>query len=143
MKTEYDEIFLDYWEVPNGNYIMKMKKDYGLADIKNTLPAHLGAFILSSSKRKMNIFKRQKTDCTMIAYTRDSLYIETIYWCVFGKANLVGEDLCQGKKDYKTRDIFYGLRLATIMKHCLTINDFYVIKKNTKLLKDSKIKNGF
>ena len=32
MKTEFDEIVLDNWEVPNGNYIVKMKKDDGLDD---------------------------------------------------------------------------------------------------------------
>ena len=28
------------------------------------------------------------------------------------KANLIGEELCQGKSDYKTGGIFYGLILA-------------------------------
>ena len=54
MKTEFDENVLDYWKLLNGNYIVKMKKDDGLdddCDIKNTLPAVLGAFILSNSKR--------------------------------------------------------------------------------------------
>ena len=26
MKTEFDENVLDYWKLPNGNYIVKMKK---------------------------------------------------------------------------------------------------------------------
>ena len=26
METEYDEIVLDYWKLPNGNYIVKLKK---------------------------------------------------------------------------------------------------------------------
>ena len=59
MKSEFDEKVLDYWRLPNGNYIVKMKKDDGLnndCDIKNTLPAVLGDFILSNSKRIMNIF---------------------------------------------------------------------------------------
>ena len=45
MKTEFDENVLDYWKLPNGKYIVKMKKDDGLdddCDIKNTLPAVLG-----------------------------------------------------------------------------------------------------
>ena len=48
MKTEYDENVLDYWKLPNGNFIVKMKRDDGLeddCDIRNTLPAVLGAFI--------------------------------------------------------------------------------------------------
>ena len=62
MKTEFDENVLDYWKLPNGNYIVKMKKDDGLdddCDIKNTLPAVLGAFILSNSKRIMDNFIRE------------------------------------------------------------------------------------
>ena len=62
MKTEFDESVLDYWKLPNGNYIVKMKKDDGLdddCDIKNTLPAVLGAFIVSNSKRIMNNFIRE------------------------------------------------------------------------------------
>ena len=53
MKTDFDENMLDYWKLPNGNYFVKMKKDDGLdddCDFKNTLPAVLGAFILSNSK---------------------------------------------------------------------------------------------
>ena len=37
------------------------------------------------------------------------------------KANLVGEGLCQGKDDYKTGGIFYGLFLAPKIKPCLTM----------------------
>ena len=62
MKTELDENVLDYWKLPKGNYIVKMKKDDGLdddCDIKDTLPAVLGAFILSNSKRIMNNFIRE------------------------------------------------------------------------------------
>ena len=53
MKTVFDENTLDYWKLPNGNYFVKMKKDDGLdddCDIKNTLPAVLGAFILANSR---------------------------------------------------------------------------------------------
>ena len=57
MKTEYDDNVLDYWKLPDGNFIVKMKNDVGLYDdnnLKNTLPSHLGAFVLSNSKRIMN-----------------------------------------------------------------------------------------
>ena len=85
MKTEFDENVLDYWKLPNGNYIVKMKKDDGLdddCDIKNTLPAVLGAFILSNSKRIMNNFIRGINGFynNIIYYTDcDSLYIEKKY----------------------------------------------------------------
>ena len=146
MKTEFDENVLDYWKLPNGNYIVKMKRDDGLdddCDIKNTLPAVLGAFILSNSKRIMNNFIREingfyenniyYTDC-------DSLYIEKKYWNILDKANLVGEELCQGKNDYKTGSIFYGLYLAPKIKYILTIDDYGIIKehKTFKGFNDSK-----
>ena len=118
MKTEFDENVLDYWKLPVGNYIVKMEKDDGLdddCDNKNTLPAVLGAFISSNSKRIMNNFIREINGFynNSIYYgDTDSLYIEKKYWDVLGKANLAGEELCQGKNDYKTEGIFYGLFLA-------------------------------
>ena len=62
METEYDENVIDYWNLPNGINIVKLKKDDGLdgdSDVKNTLPSHFGAFILSNSKRIMNNFFRE------------------------------------------------------------------------------------
>ena len=59
MQTEYDDNFLDYWKLPNKNYIVKFKKDDGLDDknnLKNTLLSHLGAFVLSNSERIINKF---------------------------------------------------------------------------------------
>ena len=146
MKTEFDENVLDYWKLTNRNYIVKMKKDDGLdddCDIKNTLPAVLGAFILSNSKRIMNNFIREINgfDNNSIYYgDTDSLYIEKNYWDVLDKANLVGDGLCQGKNDYKTGGIFYGLFLAPKMKYCSTIDDYGIIQENKtfKRFNDSK-----
>ena len=113
IKTEFDEDVLDCWKLPNGNYIVKMKKDDGLdddCDIKNTLPAVLGAFILANSRRIMNNFIREINGFyeNNIYYTdTDSLYIEKKYWDVLDEANLVGDELCQGKNDYETGGIFY------------------------------------
>ena len=82
MKTEIDENVIDYWKLPNGNYIVRMKKDYGLdddCDIKNTLPAVLGAFILSNIQRIMNNFIREINGFyyNSIYYgDTDSLYIK-------------------------------------------------------------------
>ena len=82
METEYDENVLDYWKLPNGNYIVKLEKDDGLEsnnDVKNTLPSHLGAFILSNSKRIMDKFIREINGFynNSIYYTdTDSLHIE-------------------------------------------------------------------
>ena len=70
----------------------------------------------------------------------DSLYIEKKYWDVLDEANLVGEELCQGKNDYKTGGIFYGLFLAPKIKYCLTIVDYGIIRehKTFKRFNDSK-----
>ena len=146
MKTEFDENVLDYWKLPNGIYIVKMKKDDGLdddCDIKNTLPAVLGAFILANSRRIMNNFIRKINGFyeNNVYYTdTDSLYIEKKYWDVLDKANLVVDNLCQGKNDYKTGGVFYGLYLAPKIKYCLTINEFGIIKehKTFKGFNDSK-----
>ena len=146
MKTEFDENVLDYWKLPNGNYIVKMKKDNGLddeCDIKNTLPAVLGAFILANSKRIMDNFIREINGFfnNSIYYgDTDSLYIEKKYWDILDKANLVGEGLCQGKNDYETGGIFYGLFLAAKIKYCLNIDEFGIIQehKTFKGFNDSK-----
>ena len=68
------------------------------------------------------------------------MYIEKKYWDVLDKANLVGEQLGQGKNDYKTGGIFYGLFLAPKIKYCLTIDDYGIIQghKTFKGFNDSK-----
>ena len=146
METEYDENILDYWRIPNGIYIVKLKKVDGLEednDVKNTLPSHLGAFILSNSRRFMNKFIREINGFynNSIYYTdTDSLYIEKKLWDVLDKANLVGEILCQCKNDYKTGGIFYGLFLAPKIKYVLTIDDYGIIQQHMtfKGFNDSK-----
>ena len=123
-----------------------MEKDDGLdndCDIKNTLPAVLGAFILSDSKRIMNIFIREINgfyNNSKYYGDTDSLYIEKKDWDVLDKANFVGEGLCQGKNDYKTGGIFYGLFLAPKMKYCLTVDDYGIIQEHEtfKGFNDSK-----
>ena len=63
MMTEYDEIFLDYQKINYGNFIVRMRDDEGLQDeVKkfNNMPHHLGAFVLSNSKRVMNNFIHAK-----------------------------------------------------------------------------------
>ena len=53
MMTEYDERVLDYHEINHGKYIVILKNGAGLEDeVKkvNTMPPHLGSFVLSNSK---------------------------------------------------------------------------------------------
>ena len=82
MQTEFDEKVLDYWKSSNENNIVKMKRDDGLdddCDIKNTLPAVFGAFILSNRKRIMNNFIREINgfyNNSIYDGDTDSLYIE-------------------------------------------------------------------
>ena len=136
MKTEFDEIVLDYWRLPNENYIVKIKKDDGLdddCDIKNTLPAVLGVFILSNSKRIKNNFIREKNvfyNNSVYYGDTDSLYMEKKNWEVLDKANLVREGLCQGKNDYKTGGIFYGLFLAPKITFCLTRDKIGIVQEH-------------
>ena len=88
METEYDNIVLDYWRLPNSNYIVKFKKDYvvdGDNDVKNTLLILLGAFKLSSSKPILNNFIRKINgfyNITFYCGDTDRLYIEKKLGCV-------------------------------------------------------------
>ena len=144
MQTEYDERVKDYWKISGINYIIKMIDDAGLEDeIKkiNTMPLHLGAFVLSNSKRIMNNFIHAINGfyTNNVYYTgTDSLYIENKHWDKLEKAGLVGKELLQGTNDYKDGGIFYGHFLASKMKYCLIINKYGVIseKKTFKGFKD-------
>ena len=86
MQTEYDEGVRDSWKILGNNYIVEMIDDAGLEDeVKklNTLPLHLGAFVLSNSKRIMNNFIHAINGfyTNDVYYTdTDSLYIENKYW---------------------------------------------------------------
>ena len=80
-----------------------MKDDEGVQDeVKkvNTMPLHLGAFVLSNSRRNINIFIHAFGGL----YTKDvyftdtdSLYIENKHWEKLDKAGLVGKNRLQGK----------------------------------------------
>ena len=80
-----------------------------------TKPLHLGAFVLSNSKRIMNNFIHAingfYTNDVYCGDT-DSLYIENKIWHKLDKAGLIGNKVLQGKNDYKVGGIFYGLFLA-------------------------------
>ena len=59
MLTEYDGSVLDYHKIKYGIYNARMRDDESLQEeVKkiNTMPLHLGAFVLSNSKRNMNNF---------------------------------------------------------------------------------------
>ena len=135
MESEYDERVKDYWKISGINYIVKMIDDKGLEDeIKklNTVPLHLGGFVLSNSKRIMNNFIHAINGfyTNYVYYTDcDSLYIENKHWDKLESVGLVGRNLLQGKNDYKDGGIFCGLFLAPKIKYCLIINKYGVISE--------------
>ena len=112
METDYDDNVLENWKLQIGNCIVKLKKGDGLdsdKDVKNTLRSHLGAIILSNSKRIVHNFIGEINGiCNNSRYygETDSMYIESNFWDVLDKAGLVGSILFQGKNDYKSGGIF-------------------------------------
>ena len=44
---------------------------HGYNDMKNTLPSHLGAFILSNSKRILKNLSEKSTDFMILVYTTE------------------------------------------------------------------------
>ena len=133
MMSEYDERVKDFWTISHGIYIVEMNDDKGLEDeVKklNTMPLHLGAFVLSNSRRNMNKFLHAingfYTNDVYYGNT-DSVYIEKKHWDKLDKAGLVGKNLLQGKNDYKDGGIWFGLILAPKINYCLTISQYGVI----------------
>ena len=108
----------DFWKIFHGNSFVKMIEDKGLEDeVKklNTMALHLGAFVLSNSKRIMINFVHAINGIYTIDFyytDTDSLSFETKRWANLDKARLVGKNVSQGKNDYKNGGIFYGLFLA-------------------------------
>ena len=88
MQTEYDDNVLDYWKLPNRNYVIKFKKDDGLDgenDVRSILLLHLGAFIFSKGQQNKNIFVREINGFyknSMYYGNTDSIYIEKILGCI-------------------------------------------------------------
>ena len=82
-----------------------MKDDEGLQDgVKkvNTMLLHLGAFVLSNSKRIMNNFIHANDGfyTNGVYYTdTDSLYLENKHWDKLDKAGLVGKNRLPAKND--------------------------------------------
>ena len=56
------------------------------------------------------------------------------------KTGLVGDNLCQVKKEYKSGGIFYGLFLVPKIEHCSTTDNYGILRehKTFKGFNDSK-----
>ena len=79
------------------------------------MPLHLGAFVLSNSKRIMNNFIHAINGfyTNDVYYTdTDSLYIENKHWDKLKNLKLVGKNLLQGRNDYGDSGKLYALFLA-------------------------------
>ena len=93
MMSENDKRVKDYWKKSHGKYTVKIVDDAGLEDgVKklNTMPLHLGVFVLSNSKRIMNNFIHTVNGfyTNDVNYTdTDCLYIENKPWDKLDKAD--------------------------------------------------------
>ena len=89
---------------------MKFKK-------ANTMPLHLGAFVIPNSERLMNNFIHAIDGfCTKDLLSTDSMYIKNKHWDKLDKAGLVGKSRLHGKNVFKDGSIWYGLFLAPKVK---------------------------
>ena len=115
---------------------MKLKEEEGLeyeGKKGNTMPLHLGAFVLSNSKRIMNNYIHTIDGFfTNDAYytDTDSLDIESKHWDKLDKAGLVEKNRLQGENDYKEGGLWYRLFLAPKVKYCSTIKKYGVIDEH-------------
>ena len=116
--TEYDERVLDNQKINYGIYIEKNKVDPGLDDEDkkvNTMPLHLGSFLLSNKKRNMINFLHAIDGFSpndLYYEDTDSMYIWNKHWENLGKAGLNGKNRLPRKNDYKDWGIWYSLFLA-------------------------------
>ena len=124
MMIENDEKVKDYCNIGYGNNIVKPVVDARLEDevIKlNTLPLHLGAFLLSNSKILTNNFIHAIGGfCTIDVYhtDTDSLYVANKQWDKLDKAGLVEKICYREKKDYEEGVKLYGLSVAPKKNFC-------------------------
>ena len=105
MLSENDKRVKDYWKVSHGIYIVKMIDDAALEDeVKklDTMPLHLGAFVLSNSKMIMNsiIHAINGFYTNDLYYTdTDSIYTKSKHWDKLNKTGLVGKILLKSENE--------------------------------------------
>ena len=122
MMTEYDERVKGFWKISGIDYIVKMIYDAGLEDeVKklNTMPLETGGFVLSNSRRIMNLFIHANNGfyTNDIYYIdTDSLYNEKKHWDKLDNASLIDKNLLQWKNDYKDGGNWLVLFLAPKIK---------------------------
>ena len=112
----YADSVKEWWPMNRGNLIVKLKDDASVdyqdfAKIFNQMPCHLGSFVLSHSKRLMNI-----AICEIKGFYRnnicygdiDSACIHKRHWSTLVDNGYVGKSLRLGKNDYGDAGIFYA-----------------------------------
>ena len=98
-----------------------------------TVPLHLGAFVLSNSRKIMiNFIHATNGFYTNDVYygDTDSVYIGKKHREKLDKNGLFGKNLLLCKNDYEVGGMFCGLFLAPKIKYCLTINKYGVIDEH-------------
>ena len=117
MKTENDDRFIEWFPFKNINIMVEKTDNEGVDDNGyskkiNSQPCHLGAFIISHSKRLMNdvlialdVFKNHK-----IYYSdTDSGYFHKNDYNILREKSLIGKELFQSENDNAEAGIIYGL----------------------------------
>ena len=135
MRENFDDRVKEWFPLKNGNLIVKLEDDEGVDDFDkaksiNTMPSLFGSYILSHSKRLMNVVFHEIDGFynNIIYYTdTDSGYIHKKYWDKLDKKSYVGKKLGRGKNDYGDSGIFYVWFLAPKIKYCLVIDAFGII----------------
>ena len=150
--SEYDKSIKEIVPLENGVYIVKKhiregKDDFGLANKINTMPSHMGSYILSHSKRLMNeviehidgFYKKN------IYYSdTDSIYIHKNDFNILDRDGFIQDSLGKSKNDYgdnggNIKALFLGPKI----QYCLVVDDGgYMTEKITfkGLEKGSNIK---
>ena len=108
MDREYDKSVKEILPLQNGNFIVKKhihegKDDFGLANKINTVPSHLGSYILSHSKRLMNeviIYIHGFYSKNKFYGDTDSIYIHKNEWNKLVEGGFIKDGLWNGKNDY-------------------------------------------
>ncbi|ESO90900.1 hypothetical protein LOTGIDRAFT_163788 [Lottia gigantea] len=136
-KANFDSHVKSYEKGNDSQYLVEMNEEekefVPPEDFTRLTPTHLGAFILSHSKKIMNNFIHvidgfYKPE---IYYTDTySLYISSCNWDKLNEAGLVSEnEYSKGKNDYGDGGIIFGLYLAPKVKYNIILTSDGVLKE--------------
>ena len=112
LSTDFDDRVSNYWRIPIGENFSGLKQDEGLecqTDLKNTMPAHLGSFVLNNSRRIMNNFAPEKNGFKFnkgYHTDTDGIFNGRKHWDVLGTVGLIGGIQCHVESDLKIEGFF-------------------------------------